>query len=491
MRKRFVLVIYLVLFLACSAVSASDEAEYFAVFMEGKKVGHAIQSRVVAGGKVTTAEKFNITISRAGVPVAMDATETSIETIDGEPLGFKAVQEMSAMTMEVVGTVDKQGKVEITVKSMGAEQKTEMQWPDGAVMYEGMRLLALKKGLKQGTKYTAKVFSPAMLQALDIQIEIGSKKNVDLLGRVVALTEVTSSYNLPGAGAMASTSYVDDDLRDQKVIMPVAGMQIELVACAKEFALGENDVFEIIDKLFLASPQPLDDVQSAKSVTYHISPRQGTASPAIPSGDNQVVKQLKDGKIIVAVEPVAAPKGAKFPYKGTDPAILEAMKPTRFVQSDNEKIIELARQAIGDTKDAAEAARRIEAFVARYVKRFDLSIGYASAVEIAASRQGDCTEFAVLTAALCRAVGIPSKVVSGIAYVDDWKGFQGFGGHAWTQAYVGGKWVGLDAAFKGSGLGGYDAGHIALAVGNGDPEGFFALATTIGQFKIDKAIMRK
>ena len=106
---------------------------------------------------------------------------------------------------------------------------------------------------------------------------------------------------------------------------------------------------------------------------------------------------------------------------------------------------------------------------------------------------------------MCRAVGIPAQVVLGIAYLPDFTGLQGqFGGHAWVQAYVGadpdlrtrtkrkpGKWVGLDAAFKSSGLGGYDAGHIALAVGNGNPEDFFALVTIIGQFNIDKAIVNK
>ena len=82
-------------------------------------------------------------------------------------------------------------------------------------------------------------------------------------------------------------------------------------------------------------------------------------------------------------------------------------------------------------------------------------------------------------------------MVTGVAYVDDWAGHQGFGGHAWTQAYVKNRWVGLDAAFKSSGLGSYDAGHIALAVGNGDPEGFFDLVNTMGQFKIDEVIVNK
>jgi transglutaminase/protease-like cytokinesis protein 3 len=273
--------------------------------------------------------------------------------------------------------------------------------------------------------------------------------------------------------------------------MPIAGIQVELVACAKEFALGENDVFEIIDKMFIASPKPLEDVRKAKSITYHISPKPGTENLTIPSTDNQKVQHLKDGKVVVTVEPVEAPKGAKFPYKGTDSTIKDAMKPTRYVQSDNQKIIGLARQAIGDTKDAGEAARKIEDFVAGYIENKSLSVGYASAVEVAASKQGDCSEFAVLTAAMCRAVGIPARVATGIAYVEDWAGFEGFGGHAWTQTYIGDKWVGLDAAFKSAGRGGYDAGHITLAVGNGDPEGFFEIINTMGRFKIDKVDINK
>jgi transglutaminase-like putative cysteine protease len=92
---------------------------------------------------------------------------------------------------------------------------------------------------------------------------------------------------------------------------------------------------------------------------------------------------------------------------------------------------------------------------------------------------------------MCRAVGIPAQVVAGVAYVDDFLGQRGFGGHAWTQAYIGGKWVGLDASFRGGGRGGYDAGHIILAAGNGEPGDLFNLATTLGQFKIDKVTVEK
>jgi hypothetical protein len=469
----------------------SDETEYLAVFMEGKKVGHAVETRVVSDDKVTTSEQVSITISRGGISVTIEMTETSIETTSGEPLGFETTQKLGAMTMKMAGQIDKQGLVSLTTNSMGAEQKSTLQWPQGAVMAEGLRLLTLKKGLKEGTQYSVKIFSPGMMQALDADVFIGAEQNVDLLGRVVPLREVTTTLNMPGAGKVVSTSYVDRDLQMQKTITQIAGMQVEMVACAKEFALGQNDMLELIDKMFLASPEPLNNLASAKSITYLLSPVKEDAGFTIPSNDNQKAQRLDSGRIILRVEPVAASAGVKFPYKGKDAAIREAMKPTRFLQSDNEKVIELARRAVGRTRDAAEAARNIEAFVANYIENRSLSVGYASAAEVVTSRQGDCSEFAVLTAAMCRAVGIPAQVVAGVAYVDDFMGNQGFGGHAWTRAYIGDKWIGLDASFKGAGRGGYDAGHIALAVGNGEPVDFFNLASTLGQFKIDKVTVEK
>lgn len=472
------------------ADAAQGQKDYFAVFLEGKKVGHAFQGRDVAGGKVTTTVDVSLTISRAGVPITITTSETHVETTDGRPLSFEAVQELSAIKMRVAGTISPQGEIHVTMASLGTEQNKTMPWPRGAVMSEGLRLLSAKKGLKEGTTYTVRMFNPTLLQAVDAKVRVGPKRNVDLLGRVVSLTEMVTTMTLPAAGEVVSTSYVDEDLREQKTTTPMAGMQIEMVACPKDFALGENDVLEVVKKLFIESPRPLNDIGSAESATYHISPTPG-ADPHIPSNDNQKVKRLKNGRIIVNVRPVEPPSGAKFPYKGTDESLLAATRPTRFLQSDHKQIIDLARRAVGDTKDAAEAARRIESFVAEYITNKSLSIGYASAAEVADSKQGDCSEFAVLTAAMCRAIGIPAQVVTGVAYVDDFMGARGFGGHAWTQAYIGDRWIGLDAAFKSAGRAGYDPGHIALAAGNGNPESFFDLVGSLGQFKIDEVIVNR
>ena len=293
MKSRHFFGVWLVLSAVGWAQPAASETEYFAIFMEGKKVGYAIHTRQATEKKVTTTEKVNTTMSRVGVPVTITITETSLETIDGRPLAFEVVQDFSMMTMKIAGTVNEQGTVDVTITSMGAEQKSTLEWPKGAVMAEGLRLLTLKKGLKEGLSYTVKIFSPTIMQALDAQIRIGPKRNVDLLGRVVALREVTTTMTMPMTGEIVTTSYVDDELRVQKTVMPMMGMQVEMVACAKEFALGKNDVLELINKMFVASPVPLEKVGSAKSITYHLSPTADANSLTIPSGDNQSVRPAR------------------------------------------------------------------------------------------------------------------------------------------------------------------------------------------------------
>ncbi|MFZ2146000.1 MAG: hypothetical protein WAV28_02175, partial [Sedimentisphaerales bacterium] len=337
-----------------------EETEYFALFLEGKKVGYAIQNRAAADSKVTTSVELKITLSRIGVSVSVQTKASTIETIEGKPLGFELEQALGMMATKTVGTIDEQGKV--IVKT--GQQQVEFDWPSGAVMSEGMRLLLLKHGLTEGTTYTVKMFDPSMMQVVDVEVKVGPKQNVDLLGRVVALTEVQSNVSSAQIGALVSTEYYDDNLRLQKSITPVMGMTVEQLACTKEFALGQIDVLEVVDKMFMASPEPLSDVGSARSITYYLSPVTDQVDLEIPSNDNQKVEQIGGGKIILTVKPVAAPTGVRFPYKGNDPAALEALEPTRYVESDQQVIIDLAQRAVEDTSDAAEAARRIEAFVA-------------------------------------------------------------------------------------------------------------------------------
>ena len=461
----------------------SNDVEYFALLMDGHKIGYAVEKRLVEEDIVTTSIEMKLTLSRVGITLSVTTESSSTETTDGKPLGFEIVQDLGLMATKTVGKINKDGKLIIT----SGQDIKEMDWPEGALMSEGMRLLHYKTGLKEGTSYKAKMFEPSTLSAFDVEVNVGAKRQVDLLGRVVELTEIKTKATSDTVATLNADEYYDENMKLQKSVTPVIGMVIEQVACSKEFALGKNDVYEIVDKMFLASPEQIKNINAVKSITYHMTKTNPQADLQFPVTDNQKVQKLSNGDVVLTIEKQELPKGVTIPYKGKDKDALEALKPSRYVESDEKIIKDLAKKAIGNTKDASEAARKIESFVADYIDDKNLSVGYASAAEVAKSKQGDCSEHAVLTAALCRAAGIPAQVASGVAYVSQWQDLSnGFGGHAWTRVYLGDKWYNIDAAFKGAGFGGYDPGHITLSFGNGNPEGFLNIVNTLGQFKIEK-----
>ncbi len=82
-----------------------------------------------------------------------------------------------------------------------------------------------------------------------------------------------------------------------------------------------------------------------------------------------------------------------------------------------------------------------------YLREVDFA-GHFSALETIDRRTGDCTEAAVLLAALGRAAGIPTRVVSGLVYSRQrYHGVSNaFMPHSWVLAYVDGRWRSFDLA---------------------------------------------
>jgi transglutaminase-like putative cysteine protease len=124
--------------------------------------------------------------------------------------------------------------------------------------------------------------------------------------------------------------------------------------------------------------------------------------------------------------------------------------------------------------DPARAARETAAIRAWVTDGFRFELGavlFGSSREVLRDMTGDCSEAAILTAALLRARRIPSRVALGFASAG-----QGvFVGHAWTEAWLGPEtgWVGVDAA-----LGQFPAGVERLKLAQLDGRGDMRIAAT-------------
>ena len=467
--------------LALTPALVATEPEYAAVFFEGKKVGHVKSTRAVADGKVTTTTDMAMTINRGSAALPIKVSESSVETTEGKPLSFSATIDMAIMAMRQEGTIE-DGKLTLRSTVGGKTTEKTVDWPAGALLPEGLRLIEKSKGMKEGTTYTIRTFDTSSIRAMDGKVVVGPTRRVSLLmGETRKLTEVQLTLTV-GTGEIESLVYVDDDAKAIKSSTAMMGMNMEVIACTKEQALAPNENFDALTRFLLTCPTPLGRLRADTSVAYTLTAT-NDKKLTFPATDNQTVTVNADGSVTVTVAPVRGAAGATFPYTGDDETALAALKPAEFIQCDDKKLVALARKAVGDTTDAADAVRRIEAFVFQYIRKKNFGVGYASASEVVRTREGDCTEHAVLAAGLCRAVGIPAQVVTGMCYVPEIAGKKHvFGGHAWVRAFVGGKWIGLDAA-----LGRYHAGHITLAMGNGQPDDFFDAVPLLGNFTVTAA----
>jgi hypothetical protein len=86
----------------------------------------------------------------------------------------------------------------------------------------------------------------------------------------------------------------------------------------------------------------------------------------------------------------------------------------------------------------------LEALVDRTIRTKSLQHGFAGVREVLDSSAGDCTEHALLLAALLRKRGVPARLAYGFLLTE-----AGFIGHAWTEARADGSWFWLDPSFPG------------------------------------------
>ena len=89
-----------------------------------------------------------------------------------------------------------------------------------------------------------------------------------------------------------------------------------------------------------------------------------------------------------------------------------------------------------------ELAKRVTTFVFEWITEKDMSVGFASAQEVARIPRGDCTEHGVLAVALLRKLGVPARGVVG------WVGLgEVLGLHFWVEVKLGNRWVPVDPTF--------------------------------------------
>lgn len=468
----FRLVVFLVLIVPMLAQAKPAGEQWFSVLLDGRKIGSFTSTRQVLDDRVKTAQILSIEFDRAGTGISLGSSETSVETLKGEPVGFSSATRLSGAETRHEGQVAN-GTMHLRIRNGDKWQERDASWPKGALLAEGLRLASLKVPLETGRVHKELAFQPSSLDAIEIISTIGPREQLSLPDGRKSLYRIDQVYDFAGT-QVRNTSWVDGERDVYKLTMPAIGVDLTLIACDKACATAPNQSTDVFERTLMPSPRSLDRRQLGGTIRYTIAPTGKGAALRISETSEQQV-QNEDGNVVVTVH--AQP----FQDVANPPEPADRL-PNDWLQSAAPEIIEMAKKATRNAQDDGERMRALESFVAGFITNKNLGVGYASALQVARDPQGDCTEHAVLLAALGRAIGIATRVVDGLVYSPRFANSRNvFVPHAWMQAWVDGRWQSFDAA-----LGSFDAGHIAFSSGDGDPWRFYQGLDLLGRTELKK-----
>lgn len=162
----------------------------------------------------------------------------------------------------------------------------------------------------------------------------------------------------------------------------------------------------------------------------------------------------------------AVDKKVRFPLLSVE-GYEEYLKATEHIDKNYPKIIEKATELAEGEDDLFKVVFKLAEWVEENIK-YELTTLTAGTSQKASwvleHRQGVCDEMTSLFIAMCRALGIPARFVSGVSYTSSELFKEKWLPHGWAEVYFPGYgWVELDIAFGEYGY--IDVTHIKLREG--------------------------
>ncbi len=437
---------------APSTQDATLESQTWSVILlQGSKVGyHHEQQWLQAGPSQPLRHRKavdQLSVQRFGQTARQRIEMESWESLDGEVQKLAYRARLGAAPTEVRGVV-RDG--ELVLQRSDSRQPKRLPWPDGTGGYFAVEKSLRAAPMQPGERRTLRALLPLVDQIAEITLVAHQYEPTELPAGAFRLLKIEQRIALAEAPIQA-TLWADESgelLKQVQTPMTVLRATEELALAAptsQPLDLG----LDVVVPLDRPLPQP---GKLARAV-YEVRWTDGNPAELLSSGVMQKVEPLDahTGRVTVeTVQPDGNRAAAAQPPTGADSAA------SSIVQSNAAEIARLARQAVGDLEDARAKAQTLERFVHQYVEQKSYSHAFASASEVAASRAGDCTEHAVLLAALCRAERIPCRVAIGLVYLP---AADGFAYHMWNEAWIDGHWLPLDAT---QGQGFVAADHLKL-----------------------------
>lgn len=403
-----------------------------AIFIKDEKAGYAV-SRVNRTGTGYTVEdtaalRFNV----MGMIQTMDMATRSELNIDFSLDAFDFSIRSGLFDFTASGVVD--GSVlRVTTTGTGfEEQQYDIRIQTRPYTAAGILLDLWTNRPETGTRLSYSLFDPAALQFVPALVHVRGLETVQVFGAPVQARAVDLSV-----GNLTQTVWINPEGR---VVVETGMLGMRLEAGTREQAMAGITQSPRHDLTRLAAVIPDKPIENQAALTGLVI---GLSGIDLSAYDFKTHRQTIDStRLTITKEPLGpdfASQTRQAPQTRPDPA--RFLSPGPFIQSDHPKIIHLARSIVQDASDDLQKVRKLVTWVFEQIDK-QPTPSIPDALSTLAVKKGDCNEHAVLLAALGRAAGIPTRIETGLTYLDG-----RFMYHAWNVFFIG-HWVTGDAVFN-------------------------------------------
>lgn len=447
---------------------------WFAAAVEGERIGYlqwtATENEKDGKKFLLGVKQQRFTVDRFGQIVTQFGEESTVETPDGEVLVTSMRQGIGKdQALALSGVVE--GKtLKVTGEGAAKEASNSIPWPGGVTGVAREPELFREKKLKPGEGFDYLTYVAQVNRVIKVTVTFEAEETTSLwpntpprkLRRYVSKMEPVGKFKLP-----AATTWMDVESGEPLRVefdFPGLGGRVVFLRTTKEAAVAAvTNPVKLFNAQSIRLNTEIPGIHGKASVVYKVAvPRDDEPGTAFPSDARQELKNL-DEKTRTFELHVSATHG---PVKGAkaDPAPgKEYLGSSFFINWDNALVKGHAMKAVAGLPAAAtdwDKAKAVERWVKQNMQAVEFSQAMATADNVAKTLSGDCTEYAMLGAAMCRAVGIPSRTVLGLVYAPGPAGKPYLAYHMWFEVYAESQWVPLDATL---GQGGIGPGHVKIA----------------------------
>jgi hypothetical protein len=410
-----------------------DNETWMNVFLLGEKIGYTentIKNTFISGTEYLNFSSYSfLKIQRFTEEIIIENTANEFTDYNLNPVQFTFLKSDSQSGKETVHGTILGNTLEITVLSNIDEQHKTYTLPEDFSFESTEKCRMIIKGLSPGLNRSFSIYDPEELEFVSVSVEVLGKMHIEYNNNEIEVFEIRSTYKYNSE--ISVTEYVTEEGETLKIDMSSLGIYFEAVS--KEEAVSDFKGYGLLE-IFI----PVDDFipLSVKKLELELITEDPSLIDLFPEDDYQKTDREN---MNISITEYTPEDSIGLPYDFNENT-LPFINPTRFIQSDDEAIINLAHEITGGEKNIWTAASKIYFWLTENIEG-SYEISFASAKEVLELRKGDCTEYSVLFAALARAYGIPAKVCVGMVYNQT----NGFVLHAWNEVFTG-KWQPVDSA---------------------------------------------